>query len=85
MRDALERRAKVVLLALVAHQGRRQQHLSRAADQGLGEIHDVVAVGVRLVQLEHRELGIVLRRQSLVTEVAVDLVAPLETPDDEAA
>ena len=41
----------------------------------------VVAVG--LVELEHRELGIVLGRDPLVAEVAVDLVDPLEAADDQ--
>ena len=39
---------------------------------------------VRLIELEHRELGVVLTRQPFVAEVAVDLVDPLESADDEA-
>ena len=37
--------------------------------------------GVRPVELEHRELGVVLRRDPFVAEVAVDLVDPLEAAD----
>ncbi len=41
-------------------------------------------VHVRLVELEHRELGIVLRRDPLVPEVTVDLVHPFEAADGQA-
>ena len=41
-------------------------------------------VGVRLVPLEHRELGLVLVRDALVAEVLADLVDALEAADDEA-
>src|SRR3954451_18851396 len=44
-------------------------------------IRDVVVVGVRLVPLEHRELGLVLARKALVAEVLVDLVDALEAAD----
>ena len=45
--------------------------------------HQRFVIGVRLVELEHRELGIVLRRDALVAEVAVDFVDPFEAADDE--
>ena len=47
--------------------GETREHL-------LGEPHQVFAFRVRLVELEHRELGIVVGRDALVAEVAVDLV-----------
>ena len=47
----------------------------------LGQRHDVAVVGVRLIQLEHRELGVVPGRHALVAEVAVDLVDALEAAD----
>ena len=46
--------------------------------QLLGHRHHVAAVEVRGVELEHRELGVVHRRDPLVPEVAVDLVDSLE-------
>ena len=49
----------------------------------LGEPHQVLVVHVRLVELQHRELGVVLRRDALVAEVAVDLVDALDAADDE--
>ena len=46
-------------------------------------VHRVAVVGVRLVPLEHRELGLVLVRDALVAEVLADLVHALESADDE--
>ena len=60
---------------------------SRAAtndDQLLELGRDVVVVGVGLVPLEHRELGVVLGREALVAEVLAELVDPLEAADDQA-
>ena len=37
-----------------------------------------LVIGVGLVELEHRELGIVVRGEALVAEVAIDLVDALE-------
>ena len=55
----------------------RREHL-------LGHHHQLVVIAVGLVELQHRELGIVLRRDPFVPEVPVDLVNPLEAADDEA-
>ena len=54
--------------------GHRRQHL-------LGQRHQLTILAVRLVELEHRELGVVLRGDPLVAEVAVDLVDPFEPAD----
>ena len=43
-----------------------------------------MVVRVGLVELQHGELGIVLRAYAFVAEVAVDLVDPVEAADDEA-
>ena len=56
--------------------GTGRQHL-------LGHDHQFLIVRVGLVELEHRELRIVLRRDPLVPEVAVDLVHALEPAHDE--
>ncbi len=52
--------------------------------QLLGEGHDVAVVGVGLVELEHRELGVVAGREALVAEHPADLEDPLEAADDQA-
>ena len=53
-------------------------------EQLLGELHQVLVVGVGLVELEHRELGIVLGGHPLVPEVAIDLVHPVEPAHHQA-
>ena len=52
-------------------------------DERLDPRHRVVVVGVRLVPLEHRELGVVLERDALVAEVLAELVDALEPADDQ--
>ena len=46
-------------------------------------VHQVVIVRVGLVELEHRELGVVLGADALVAEVAVDLVDAVKAADDQ--
>ncbi len=53
-------------------------------DELFGEVHQVVVVGVGLVELEHGELGVVPGADAFVAEVAVDLVDAVEASDDEA-
>src|SRR5579871_5381056 len=53
-------------------------------DELFGEAHEVVVVGIGLVELEHGELGVVAGADALVAEVAVDLVDAVEASDDEA-
>ena len=50
-------------------------------DHLLGHRHQRLVVAVGLVELEHRELGVVLRRDPLVPEVTVDLVDPFDAAD----
>ena len=52
-------------------------------EQILGERHHVVDVAVGLVELEHRELGVVPGGDAFVAEVAVDLVDLLHASDRE--
>src|SRR5690606_811804 len=76
--EQLEALAELVALALVFDR-RRAEHLPRGfADHRLSQRDHVPIVRVRLVELEHRELGIVARRQALVAEHAVQLVHALE-------
>ena len=44
----------------------------------LRQVHQILEGAVRLVELKHRELRIVARRQPLVAEAAVDLIDALE-------
>ena len=53
-------------------------------DERLEAIGHVVVVGVGLVELDHRELWVVLRRQALVAKVLAELVDALEPADDAA-
>ena len=52
-------------------------------DQQLADVHHVVPVAERLVELHHRELGVVAGRDALVAEDAADLVDPLHAADDQ--
>src|SRR5580658_2597223 len=51
---------------------------SDAAKQFLRQIHQLVVVAVRLVELEHREFGLMDRVDAFVAEVAVDFVYAVE-------
>jgi hypothetical protein len=53
------------------------------AQERLGEVHQVAIILIRLVELEHRELGDCAGSRSLVAEVAVDLEYLLHPADDE--
>ena len=50
-------------------------------DEFFAEFHQVVVVGVGLVELEHGELGVVFGADALVAEVSVDLVDAVEAAD----
>ena len=65
--------------------GRVPVHLLREEREDLlGEVHHVVVVPVGLVDLHHRELGVVVGVDVLVPEVLCDLKDLLETADDKA-
>ena len=81
--DPPPRRLQVDLVPPEGDDG-RAVHLARdALDELLDARHRVAVVGVRLVPLEHRELGLVLVRDALVAEVLADLVDALEPADDQ--
>ena len=64
--------------------GRRAGGLPGAlGDELLGEAFHVGVVAERLVALEHRELGVVARREALVAEHPADLEDPFEAADEE--
>ena len=54
------------------------------ADHRFGQVHDLVVGRVGLVQLQHRELGVVPGADAFVAEIAVDLVDALEAADHQA-
>ena len=71
-------------LALVLDSAGAADRVRQSLEDPLDHVHQVAVVGIGLVELEHRELGIVLRGQPLVAEIAVQLVDALEAPDDQA-
>ncbi len=83
-RPAIERLREIVLALLVDQLAARIDRHRGVADQRLHQIHRVLVVRVGLVELQHREFGIVPGRQTLVAEIAVDLVHAFEAADDEA-
>ena len=83
-RDAREWLAEIEGQALILERG-LAEHVDRAfAQHRFDEIHGIAVVRIGLIELEHRELGVVARAQPLVAEVAVDFVHALEATDDEA-
>ncbi len=54
------------------------------AQQRFGEVHQVLVVPERRVELHHGELGVVTDADALVAEAAVDLEHALETAHDQA-
>src|SRR5690606_18108712 len=82
-RDVLERLPEIETLALVLDLGRAEQRTGRLADELLRQRHDVAVIRVGLIQLEHRELGVVPRRQPFVAKRAADLVDALEAADEQ--
>ena len=83
-RQAPEGLAEVVGRALVDQGGGPEHGLGHAAEQVLGEVHEVAVIGVGLVELHHGEFRVVAGGEPLVPEVAVDLVDPLEAADHQA-
>ena len=60
---------------------RRSSRWRRCAvwrEQLFGEVHQAAVIGVGLVELQHGELGVVVRGEPFVAEVAVDFVDALE-------
>src|SRR6476646_158130 len=76
------RRREVDLDAVALHHRRPHHLLDHARDQHLDELHDAVVVGGAHEHLQHRELGVVLRRHPLVAEELAELVDVLEAADD---
>ena len=82
--QTVEGLGQVKLAALVLEHFLAQRFARGVADQAFGEVHQRVVVRVRLVELHHREFGVVARREAFVAEVAVNFKHFLEAADDQA-
>ena len=83
-REPIERIAELDRCALIRDRRRAENLLRDLTHQLLGQIHQITIIAVCLVELEHREFGIVPRRDAFVAKVPVDLEHFLEAADDEA-
>ena len=84
-RDLVELRAEIEALALILDV---VPPVSACAAPRIRFSVSVIrsrGTGVGLIELEHRELGVVPRRQAFVAEHAVQLVDALEAADEQAA
>ena len=77
-------RLQVDLVPAKGHPRRSDGLASDRLDQVFDPRHRVAVVGVGLVPLEHRELGLMLVRDALVAEILADLVDLFEATDDES-
>ena len=75
-------RRQVDRLAVALDLGRPQHPFGDVGDDALGDVHHAVVIGAADEPLEHRELGVVLRRHPLVAEELAQLVDVLEAADD---
>ncbi len=75
--------AEIDRLAADRHDGGSERVASGGGDQLLGDVHHVVPVGERLVQLHHGELGVVAGRHALVPEGPRDFVDPFHSAHDQ--
>ena len=80
----LPRRAEVDLVAPEDGLGRAVDLHGHAGHEALDALHRVRVVRVRLVPLQHGELGLVLVGHAFVAEVLAQLVDLLQPSDDEA-
>ncbi len=58
--------------------------MATCCSRSLESCDHAAVIGVRLIELEHRELGVVLRRDAFVPKVAIDFVHAFETADQQA-
>ncbi len=79
--DARERFHQVDLAALVGDGGDPERLARNLAEKLLDARHQVMVVAVRAIELQHREFGIVARRNAFVAEIAVDLEHLFESAD----
>ena len=82
--DPLPGRREVDLDPVALDLRRPVDALGDVGDELLEPRGGVLVVGVGLVPLEHRELGVVLERDPLVAEVLAELVDAVDPADDQA-
>ena len=82
--DPLKRFAQVDLGVAVENGGGAQNLEGDVAQQLLGQVHDVLEVGVCLVELQHGEFRVVLGVHALVAEDAADLINLVKAADNQA-
>ena len=76
--------AKVDLDAVVGDFGGAEHLLTDVAVHFFGQVHHAVVVGVCLIELHQRKLGIVARVHALVAEDPADLIDALQAADDQS-
>ena len=81
---ALEPRAEVDAPALVIDMRAAEHRRAQLAQHGLGQVHQLAVVGVRAVEFQHGEFGVVFCADAFVAEVAVDFKHALEAADNQA-
>ena len=81
LRPALRWESEVVQVRRLAPGDSTGYGRGFVADEVLDQRHRVLVVHVGLVCLEHRELGVMARRDALVAETAVQLVHTIEAAD----
>ncbi len=81
--DAGPRLGEIDLLAADLDDRRADRIAGGLGDEHLADVHHVVPVAERLVELHHRELGVVTGGDALVAEDPTDLVHPLHAADDQ--
>ena len=75
--------AKVENMLLVSHLQRTRDRFGDLCKHGSRQVHQVSVVAVGLVELQHGELGVVLRGDPFVPEYPAELVDTWQTPDDQ--
>ena len=81
--EACKRLAEVDGVLTVGNHGAAANLLCEVAEHGLREFHHSVVIGVCLIELHQRKLGVVAGVHTLVTEHAADLEDSLKTADDQ--
>ena len=83
VRRPLPRRREVDRLVAARQLPAAAERIDAGDDQALGQVHHGAVVAVRLVQLQHREFGVVLGADALVAEDPADLVDLLDAADQQ--
>ncbi len=82
--DAFKRLRHIDYSPVVADHGASADLLSQIAEHALGEFHHALIIGIGLIELHQRELGIVAGIHTLVSENAADLIDALQTAHDQS-